>query len=102
MAERQAAGDAMGDAVGGAECVAHRVAETEAALHVLAKEAEGGEGGEVELRDGFGVVGVGGLRLGEVGEEVRDGLQPELFARHFGRAWMVEELDSVVEGPNRR
>src|SRR5271168_919350 len=46
----------------------------------LAKEAQGGEGGEVELRDGFGVIGVGGLGLGEVGEEIRDGLQRELFA----------------------
>lgn len=44
VAERQAAGDAVGDAVWGAERVAHRVAETEAALHVLAEEAQGGEG----------------------------------------------------------
>jgi hypothetical protein len=68
----------------------------------LAEEAQGDEGGEVELRDGFGVVGVGGLGLGEVGEEVRDGLQLELFARHFGRARVVEELDGVVDGPDRR
>src|SRR5271155_1885723 len=145
----------------------------------LAEEAQGGEGGEVELRDGFGVIGVGGLGLGEVGEEIRDGLQRELFAtcqpewhstasrplstgnslytsaryvrrwwrrrwnlldhtgwdtqpiespcvykyqlathldrmikqfsifprltqRHFGRARVVEELDGVVEGPDRR
>lgn len=101
MAERQAAGDAMGDAVGGAERVAHCVAEAEAALHVLAKEAEGGEGGEVELRDGFGVVRVGSFGPGEEGEEARDGLQRELLARHFGRARVVEELDSVVEGPDR-
>ena len=74
VAERQAAGDAMGDAVGGTERVAHCVTEAEAAFRVLAKEAEGGEGGEVELRDGFGVVGVGGLGLGEEGEEAGDGL----------------------------
>jgi hypothetical protein len=102
VAERQAAGDAVGDAVWGAKRVAHRVAETEAALRVLAEEAQGGEGGEVELRDGFGVVGVGGLGLGEVDKEVRDGLQRELLARHFGRARVVEELDGVVEGPDRR
>ena len=32
----------------------------------LAEEAQGGEGCEVELRDDFGVVGVGGLGHGEV------------------------------------
>lgn len=68
----------------------------------LAEEAQGGEGCEVELRDGFGIVGVGGLGLGEAGEEARDGLQRELFAWHFGRAWVVEELDGVVEGPDPR
>jgi hypothetical protein len=102
VAERQAAGDAVRDAVGGAEGVAHCVAEAEAALHVLAKKTEGGKGGEVELRDGFGVVRVGGLGLGKEGEEARNGLQRELFARHFGRSRVVEELDSMVKSTDRR
>jgi hypothetical protein len=41
VAERQLAGDAVGDAVWGAERVAHRVAETEAALHVSDRGSPG-------------------------------------------------------------
>jgi hypothetical protein len=69
VAEGQAAGDAVGDAVGRAEGVAHGVGEAEAAFGVLAQEAERGEGGEEELRDGLRVVGVGGVGLRQIGEE---------------------------------
>lgn len=41
VAERQAAGDTVGDAVWGAEHVAHRVAETETALHVSGRGSPG-------------------------------------------------------------
>jgi hypothetical protein len=102
VAESQTAGDAVGDAVGGAEGVAHGVGEAEAALHVLAEEGQGGEGGEEELGDGLGVVGVGGVRCGEVGEKSGDGLEGELFAGDLGGGGVVEELDGVVEAADRR
>lgn len=87
----------MGDVVGRAEGVAHGVAEAQAALHVLAEEAEGGEGGEKELRDCVRVVGVRGVRFGQVGEEGRDGAEGELFAGDFGGRRVVEKFDGVVE-----
>jgi hypothetical protein len=96
-AQGQAGGDAVGDAVGRAEGVAHAVAEAEAALHVLAQEAERGEGGKEELGDCVGVVRVGGVRLGEVGEEGRGGAERELFARDFGGRRVVEQFYGVVE-----
>ena len=87
----------MGDAVGRAESVAHGVAEAEGAFCVLAEEGEGGKDGEEEVGDCLRVVGVGGVRLGEVGEEGTDGLQGKLFTGDFGRGRVVEELDGVVE-----
>ena len=76
--------------------------EAEAALHVLAEEAEGGEGGEEKVGDGLWVVGVGFMGLRQVGEEGGDGLQAQLAAGHLGRGRVVEELDGVVEAADRR
>jgi len=73
MSEGEAAGDAVRDPVRRAESIAHCVAEAEAAFHVLAEEAQRGEGGEEKLRGCFVVVGVAFLGFREVGEEGCDG-----------------------------
>ena len=91
----------MRDTVGRAESVAHRVRQAQAAFGVLAEEAKRGKGREEEVCRCLGVVRVRGVRFGKVREQVRDGLQGELFAGYFGRSWVVEQLHGVVQAADR-
>ena len=75
--------------------------EAEATFGVQAEEAEGGKCGGEEVGDGLRVVGVRVVGLGQVGEEVGDGLQAQLPAGDFGRGRVVEQLDGVVQAADR-